>query len=161
MADEQIILSIEGVKKLLRKLEATRKSAVIERSLFQGGLHIAAWSKERRLSGPRPRFLGVVTGRLRSSISVSRTEHSGDQYITRIGTNVKYAQIHELGLKGNVSIKSFVRKTGRGTALVRSHTRKVNMPKRPFLKPSIMDRGNQEQVLNILTENINEAMQKS
>jgi len=161
MADEQIFISIEGFRKLLRKLDASKKDSVIKFSLFQGAQHLAAWSKQKRLSGARPRILGVVSGRLRSSISASRTEHTGDQYIARIGTNVKYGKVHELGFKGTVGVKSFIRRGKDGTHLVRSHTRNMNMPKRPFLKPAIEDRGNRTEVLKILMENINGAIARA
>jgi len=160
MADE-FRVDIGGIQGLLKKLGSAKRPDVINRSLFSGAVLIAGWSKQNRLTGPRPRFLGVVTGRLRSSISASQTEQNGNTFISRIGTNVKYASVHERGFKGRVSIRSFVRHTKSGSHLVKSHLRNMNVPKREFLRPAILNKGNQEQVLKILTENINEAMQKS
>lgn len=90
-------IEIEGLPELINKLEASVRDDVINRSLYQGGLLIAGWSKANRLSGPRPQYLGVVTGRLRSSISAAPVEHIGNEYLERIGTNVEYGAIHEFG----------------------------------------------------------------
>lgn len=160
MADEHIKIDIKGIVKLFDKLDRGAKESVIKKSLYQGALHIAGWSKNRRLTGPRPAFLGVVSGRLRSSITASRTTKLGDEYRSSIGTNVKYAKVHELGFQGDVFVRSFVRRGKVGTHLVRPHTRRMNMPARPFLRPSIMDAGNRQNVLKILTENINEELSK-
>jgi phage gpG-like protein len=68
-----------------------------------------AISKEDYLSGPRPKRLGVVTHRLRSSISQSEFEPPG--YI-EFGTDVEYAAAHEFGRP------------------------EVNLPARPFIAPA-------------------------
>jgi len=133
-------ITIEGLPELIAKLEAATREDVIKQSLYQGATTIAAWSKANRLSGPRPQFLGVKTGRLRSSIAVAPTEHAGNEYITRIGTNVIYGPIHEFG--GRIG--------KRGT-----------MPARPFLHPALEDEGNRMEVLNILVENINTALESA
>ena len=133
MADD-FKMDITGIQGLLFKLKEGKRPSVIKRSLFAGAVLIAGWSKEKRLSGPRPRYLGVVTGRLRSSIAASRTERIGNTFISRIGTNVKYGRRHELGI-------------GR-------------MHARPFLRPAIEDKGNRREVLNILLDNINEGLNK-
>jgi len=151
---------IAGIQELLRKLESGKRPEVIKRSLHQGALLIAGWSKDKRLTGPRPRYLGVVSNRLRSSIAASKTEQLGDVFTARIGTNVEYARAHELGFQGRVSVRSFVRHTRKGSHLVSSHFRNMDIKARPFLKPSIEDESNRQEVLNILVNNINEAMQR-
>jgi phage gpG-like protein len=128
-------IEIKGLEELMNKLTASVREDVIKRSLYQGGLLLAGWSKKNRLSGPRPQFLGVVTGRLRSSITASPTEHIGSEYRVRIDTNVEYGPTHEFG------------------SLSR------NIPARPFLRPALEDEGNRSMVLNILTENINLALE--
>ena len=90
-------VSLKGINKLLKKLDATTKENVIKDSLFAGGLVVAGWSKKRRLSGPRPKFLGRVTGRLANSIVTTTPVKSGNRYFVRIGTNVKYGPTHEFG----------------------------------------------------------------
>jgi phage gpG-like protein len=76
-------------------------------------------SKINYLSGPRPHILGVISGRLRNSIK-TRTRRHGNVLEGSIGTNVKYGPIHEFG----------------GSA---GRNRKVMIPPRPFLRPSIED----------------------
>lgn len=124
--------TILGINKLFKKLDATKRASVVEKSLNQAALNIKGWSVRNRLSGPRPLYLGVKTGRLRSSLAVTKTVKEGNKYVARIGTNVEYATKHEFG-------------TGRSRA-------------RPFLRPAIEDRGNQDMTLAILVKNINKAI---
>ena len=75
----------------------------------------------------------IKTGRLRRSIRViSQTNDT----IT-IGTDVPYAQAHNEGFKGSVTVPSFTRKIktikGISGSTVKEHTRNVNMPQRKFL----------------------------
>jgi phage gpG-like protein len=92
---------------------------VIEKSFKQKMLEAERISKKDYLSGPRPRKLGVVTGRLRNSIKIS-VKQINDSLKGTIGTNVKYAPVHEFGGR-----------TGRNKS--------VRMPKRPFLQPALED----------------------
>lgn len=134
-------LQITGLNELVKKLDNATKNEVVSNALTFGALSLTAWIKDKRLSGPRPTYLGVKTGRLRSSISAGQVEHSGNEYLVKIGTNVVYASIHEFG----------------GMA---GRNNKVRIPARPFLRPSIEDSDNQQKVLNILTQSINEALAK-
>ena len=134
-------IEFKGLPELIAKLDNAVKDDVIKKSLNLGGLLLAGWSKKNRLSGPRPQFLGVRTGRLRSSITAGKTIKSGNEYIEKIGTNVSYGTIHEFG--------GFTGRNGR-----------VRMPARPFLRPSLEDENNRNTILNILTKNINEALAK-
>jgi phage gpG-like protein len=95
-------------------------------------------SKKEYLSGPRPEKLGVVTGRLRSSI-MGRTRKSGKSVIGTIGSRVVYAPIHEFG--------GF---TGRG--------RKVNIPARPFLGAAVED--NRKRLEDLIKEAVIESWEK-
>jgi phage gpG-like protein len=103
------------------------------------------------LSGPRPQRLGVVTNRLRGSLSEGASElvFRLDQQPTRltgtVGTNVIYAPVHEYGaIITAVSAKYL-------TFRLRPDQRKpndsgwrrrrqVSIPKRPFLNPALHDR---------------------
>lgn len=103
------------------------------------------------------------SGRLRSSIN-AQVKDIGTTIEMLIGSNVKYAPIHEYGFSGTVSVPAHVRrqnsrnlfrkeskisKTGRtyigrtkiaqGVATVRSFTKKMNIKARPYIKPAIMD----------------------
>lgn len=119
-------------RKLLKKLDAPTQDRVVSGVLDRGGLMLAGWTKEFRLSGPRPKYLGVVTGRLRASIVTSGTFKRGDAWVNRIGTNVEYGPKHEFG---------------------------DGVRKRPFLKPSLENKANQEAIVNDLLSSINFAIE--
>lgn len=134
-------IQINGVKNLLNKLKGATWDNVIDTALHQGALNIKAWSVKNRLRGPRPKFLGVgvypagsgrVGGRLKNSIAVSRNINRNIKEF-RIGTNVEYAARHEFGL---------------------------GIRARPFLRPSIENKNNQQKVLNLLVQNIKKALLK-
>ena len=78
------------------------------------------------LTGPRPEKLGVVTGRLRSSIHWKIKRLSKSVIEGSIGTNVFYAKLHEEGFVSR-------NKNGQGSSI------RVVKEKRPFLKPGIED----------------------
>lgn len=142
MADDYSLeIEVKGLKSLIKKLESATRREVFFKTLNQGGQLLARWSKANRLSGPRPTFLGVVTNRLRSSITAGQPQSKGNIYFEEIGTNVDYAKIHEFG----------------GFA---GRNRKVFIRARPFLKPALEDEGNQKEILDILTEQVNEALTK-
>lgn len=46
---------------------------------------------------------------------------------------VDYAQIHNEGFKGSVTVPAHIRHTRRGDQTVRQHTRSVNIPQRQFI----------------------------
>jgi len=139
MSDLELKIDPETLKRFYAKLDAMHQRKAITDALTLGGMNIAAWSQKNRLTGPRPKYLGVVTGRLRSSISVFSALSAKDQYEVRVGTNVNYARIHEFGGA-----------RGRGF-----------MPARPFLRPAIEDRDNQQTLLNLLSKHISEAVEKA
>ena len=120
-------------------MDAAKVDQVVQGSLTKSVQYLAGWVKDRRLSGPRLTYLGVVTGRLRSSITGFPVIKTGDGYRATIGTNVVYGRIHEMGGR-----------TGRGYA--------VKMPARPFLRPAIEDRVNIQGVVDDLTRTINRVL---
>jgi len=93
----------------------------------------------------------ISSGRLRNSIRI--TEQNFNR--TVIGTNTPYAQAHNEGFKGIVSVKAHqrgkftsgkekyttkagkernrTRKEQTGSGTVRAHTRNMNLPKRQFM----------------------------
>ncbi|MFQ3578518.1 MAG: hypothetical protein SNJ71_00075 [Bacteroidales bacterium] len=101
------------------------------------------------------RALLIKTGRLRRG---TRATIQGTSI--RISNNVPYARLHNEGFRGTVSVKAHsrnkvMRTTVRGGSnhsnkrralleilisshSVKAHTRRVNMPARPFIKPSAM-----------------------
>jgi phage gpG-like protein len=93
-----------------------------------------------KLSG---QVLNRVTGTLRRSIT-QKIDDMGDGFVGTVGTNVKYARVHEFG--GVVSVKTHLRriKQAFGRELkeeklvqVRAHT--ANYPERSFLRSALND----------------------
>jgi phage gpG-like protein len=84
------------------------------------------WKKDKR----KGRAILTDTSRLKRSIRI--TKLSADE--VAYGTDVKYAQAHNEGLKLGIiqSVKSFTRKSG---AEVKAHTRRIDqrIPKRQFM----------------------------
>lgn len=126
-------------------------------------------AQAKYLSGPRPLRLGVRSNRLRSSLNASKAAIEGKTVSSTIGTNVKYAGVHERGFDGNVTVRSHTmrvaaldlysvkgrvvkgwelagtgakraRRVATGFATVRSFTRHMKMPARPYLAPAVADR---------------------
>jgi len=127
-------IRIEGLQRLARKLEEGARDKAVKLGMNQSATLLQGWIQRNRLSGPRPDFLGVLTGRLRTSISVKSTEKVGDAYITKIGTNVEYAAAHEFGYPPH------------------------NLRARPFMRPAFEDPQNQRQIVSIIAERLNEAL---
>lgn len=100
-------------------------------------------------SGPRSSSrLGVVSGRLHSSIT-SEVTQDGDDFEAKVGTNVEYAAMWEFGFHGTQQVDAHTRvvtqvfgrpvKGGSLIEKVRGFSRKVDNDARPFLKPAIDD----------------------
>ena len=84
---------------------------------------------ERRQSGA----ILVDSGRLKRSIRVV----SADSNRVIIGTDVPYAEIHNEGLDGEVSVRKQSRRSRKGRLhIVKAHKRRVHMPQRRFLGES-------------------------
>jgi phage gpG-like protein len=121
------------------------------------GARSEGFSKKDYLKGPRPHKLGVGTGRLRSSIK-DRVLRNGNDIEMVLGTNVRYAAIHELGFSGTQQVRPHQRRITRagltksgkvsrsnknrvstGIAQVKAFSRTMWMPPRPFLSPAVRD----------------------
>lgn len=127
-------IRIKGMERLLRKMNAATQDLTIRRSMDEATLYMQAWVTKNRLTGPRPTYLGVVTGRLRASITAGKTSKTGNTYKASIGTNVVYGPVHEFGFRAR------------------------NIPARPFLRPALEERDNQRWVINRFVSNIKKAM---
>ena len=79
-----------------------------ERALNYGLVHAVGISMKDFLSGPRPTRLDVRSTRLRNSIT-HRVDRTADGIEGRIGTNVTYARIHEMGFRGTVNVRAHTR----------------------------------------------------
>lgn len=160
-----IDVRVEGLDALVQagQLASVAKKAFrkgIGKAVNDFALSAVALAKKNYLSGPRPEHLGVISGRLRSSIT-SDVRQEGDDYTASIGTNVKYARGWELGFTGTVNVKGHLRVVSKvfGKSVsatissVRAYTRQVNQEARPFLEPALRD------AMPKLEEDIAQAMQ--
>jgi hypothetical protein len=98
--------------------------------------------KRDYLTGPRPQKLGVVTGRLRSSIRFA-IDSDGKLIQVRFGTDVKYAEAHERGTAPYDIVPKkaqALRFMGReGKFVFRKRVRHPGLKARPFLRPGVED----------------------
>jgi len=83
-------------------------------------------SQRDYLSGPRPTRLGVVTTRLRNSMT-TRVQDTGNAIEGIIGTNVPYAPFHEFGFHGAIQVRAHTRISG-ATAGAKLNLRKLRGP---------------------------------
>jgi len=77
------------------------------------------------------------TGTLRRSWTVGKVVTSGTKVSTKIGSNVKYAAIHEFG--GMITVPAHTRTSafGRKTKPYTMPAKWFGMPKRPYVAPAI------------------------
>ncbi len=113
----------------------------------------------------RPGELGWVTRRLSRSIG-GEVEAQPDRIRLIVGSrgDVPYARIHEYGFKGPEAVQSHQRTIrqvfGRRlrspmTIAVRAFTRQMNMPARPYVRPSV------DEELEVIEANLGRAIQRS
>lgn len=102
--------------------------------------------------------LHVRTGTLRRSINRVVTETERGVYAT-VGTNVKYAAIHEYGFNGDQTVRAHTRRSAlqmsakkkdrvgasAGLVNVRQFTRHMVMPERSFLRSTLAEHGTEIQ----------------
>lgn len=151
-----IKISIDGVKRLssaVKKGEKLKTNLPIEfsRILNLFGNRVVKTAKTKYLSGPRPEKLGVGTGFLRSNIRNSPAVIIGNKVAMTVGTQVKYAPIHEFGGTTQPKVTKKARRffwykfseTGdakwRAMALTKKMNFVIRIKKRPFLMPSFQD----------------------
>ena len=96
------------------------------------GEQVVGRSRDKYLSGPRPKKLGHISGNLAQSV-LFRVEESR----VTVGSNLPYAPVHEFGATIRAKRAPFLRfKTLDG----KWHSVKsVTIPARPFLRPAIAD----------------------
>ena len=147
-------VQVTGVKELIEKLGKATAQETIEPALFRGAAHLADWSVRNRLSGRISQFVGLnrQSGRLANSITVSRSiDRNALTFF--IGTNVKYARIHEFG--GIIRAKNAPYLAFKiGEKFIRK--KQVVIPARPFLSPAI----NTDNA-NIITNHIQKTIDKA
>jgi len=141
--------NIEEVSKELR--EIVRRVSDLKPVLAEFGIHMVRSVEQTFQASGRPapwppsiRALRqggktlIKTARLKNSIVASVT---GPRTL-RLGTNVAYAAVHQLGFAGNMTVPQHIRRVTRAFgrrlktptyATVRQHQRLVRIPARPFL----------------------------
>jgi hypothetical protein len=137
----------EAAERVAKRMDKATKELPnnLKTAAIRFGFRSVSRSIKDFLSGPRPERLGVVTGRLRSSIG-SQVTQAGNDIEVVIGSKVKYARRWELGFKGTETVKThsrFIKKAFGKTlatpvlASIGSFTRKANSLARPFLSPAV------------------------
>jgi len=166
-----ITATLVGERELIARLTAMPAAIHDEvvRTVQRLGYAVEARSKAGYLTGPRPQHLGVVTGRLRGSISHgaadsrSRLEESGSAVYYYVGTNVGYGKLWEEGFMRRIgagarggprtltgkSLASYIARHPPGTRAVAA---------RPFLAPALHDL--QDRILHELGAALTSAVQK-
>lgn len=170
--------TVEGIKELKQKLSPEVFDKSIKLGMSEGAWHMVRWAQDNRMSGPRPKILSYKTNLLKNSITASPIEKIGEAYQTKIGTNKVYARIHEYGFRGIEQVRTHIRnmkkqvirmpsktkrlgkKIGTTVQVVSAHTRNMNMPARPYLRPAIQEPSNIEYLVNNIKRTLEEAMAK-
>jgi hypothetical protein len=125
--------------------EEVRKTTEGKARVF--ALNAARRSKSQYLRGPRPNYLGRVSGTLAASVK-DFVAREGEAVVAGIGTPVRYGPRWELGFKGTEQVRSHGRlvrkafgKTLKSPVLttVRAFARNVDVRARPYLRPAVMD----------------------
>lgn len=140
---EVLTNEVLGMLKLLEDLPMSAVPALLE-AADEGSQIIIAKAQRERFRGKGPfavskRQLGVVTGRLRKSLTASKPRVTSQaQVAIRIGSNVKYFGAHEFGHNASVRVKAHSRRTkSGGTSTVQAHSRRMKMPKRAPLAAAL------------------------
>lgn len=160
-ATVQITLTPEAVRRLASfRAAPQRLLPVIARVLDRRNELTVGYIQRFKLSVRGPNTLGVRTNRLRSSVRPALAQISGDAVLSGIGSNVRYAGVHEFGYTGRVQVRAFTRRqvtndivggqrrgfrarekrekiSASGVARVRAHTRQVRIPERAPIRRGI------------------------
>lgn len=148
-----IKLKILGVEKLERMgivISGTKQRLLYDlvNAAKRFGLEAVSIAKTKYLTGPRPEKIGVVGGRLRSSIA-TKTVQDGNIISTTIGSNLIYAAIHELGGITHPNLTDKMRKFAwamfyqskdekwKGMALSKKQKLTINIKARPYIRPGM------------------------
>lgn len=97
-------------------------------------------------------YLGHSAGILIGKGALMRSVRTlkSDEAIVHIAAgdqHVPYAKIHNEGFDGNQSVKSYARKTKKGSVTVQAHSRHMVMPQRQFMGNSTMLNENIDKVI--------------
>lgn len=139
----QLPPQIESRLRALQRLPEQLLAATMQTTDLQNELTIGKIQGEK-LSKRGPTTLGVVTNRLRSSVSKTPAQFTGDAIVSSIGSNVRYAAAHEFGYTGPANVRSHTRRQAKYVfggpnpkagqpVTVRAHKRSLKIvARRPF-----------------------------
>jgi len=154
------VIKVKGLEKLPEKLKRFRVGVLarVQKMLEESADEVAGNANEDYLRGPRSKTaLGVVSGDLGRSVKRGgKGNHyklTGNRVV--IGTNLPYAAIHEFGFSGTVKVPAHTRNGFN----VRSHSRRLVMPPRPFLNPALRD--STGAIRTIISRLTNEALKEA
>lgn len=135
-----------------------RMIAGIKRALDEENQYTKGHIETAKLSVRGPKTLGVRSNRLRESVNATKAVAVADGITSSIGSNVKYAGVHERGFTGTVQVSSHRRKfsafdvhsrgprggrgkkVASGVVFVRAHAMKMNLPAREMFRTGIEER---------------------
>lgn len=138
-------IGIKGLAELKKRIAPALYRPRLLQTMQQITLMVASYVKTDELSG---QVLHIRTHRLKSSIQ-GAAELKGSEIIGRIGTNLKYARIHEYG--GTIrAINAPYLKFKIGNQWVQK--KEVHIPARPFLVPAILK--NEDRIVGMLEKTI-------
>lgn len=139
--DSPDLSSFEDHFRRRMKAAASKMHEAISRrsiSEFMRDAGLGAGRRSATDKGP----LRIVSGRLARSLRGARTRGSSEsvrkldirrrQATLQFGTRVPYGAVHEGGFSGTVTVRAH----NRGGHSVRSHQRRMNIPKRAYLDPA-------------------------
>ena len=164
MADKFLNINVYGHKEFAQKLrrEATELTSLLVLGMRKLMEDVRDTSRDKYLTGPRPKRLGVVSNTLRSTLRVEAFER-GKKIIGVIGTGkeAQYGQYHEEGRRGPWVVRakkarmlSF--KIGGRQVYSKSVTH-PGIKARPFLRPAIEDNlGNAKDIFTKILNKIDE-----
>lgn len=115
----------------------------IARAITQLGIELQRNIQEDELSG---QILTARSGSLRSSINLQIDEDNGNVSAT-VFSDSKYAYVHEYGFAGTVNVRASLRRITEAfghpmsekTINVRAYGRRMELPKRSFLRSALED----------------------
>lgn len=153
-------VKVIGTQQVVARLRSrpARVGQALMRAVQAQAIRVQARVKDVKLVGGSP--LHSRTGKLRRSVHV--TESYGDGLVTGfVGTNVRYAAVHELGL--TVTVREHLRMMTMAFGRSVKNPRKINVkahevryPERSFLRSSLKELA--PSVKEELLSSVNEAL---
>lgn len=140
-----ISAALIGDKEVMARMRGLdpQAHAALLRVIVRLSIMLQARIKSDKLSG---QVLHRRTGTLSRSIN-RKIEDTPTSIVASVGTNVRYAAIHEFGFNGTEQVKAhlrtihqaFGRPIAETTVQVSAHARHMVMPKRSFLRSALED----------------------